>query len=37
MTKFLRPGKHDFEYTDLANQAIKRSLRDAGIKFNQIE
>ena len=33
MTKFMRPGKHQFEYTDLANLAMRRALRDAGIKF----
>lgn len=33
MTKFMRPGKHAFDYHDLSNVAIKRALRDAGIKF----
>ena len=37
MTKFLKPGKHKFEYTDLANQAVNRALRDANLKFEQIE
>jgi sterol carrier protein 2 len=33
MTKFYRPGKHDKDYMDLAEIAIKRALRDAGIEF----
>ena len=37
MTKFMRPGKHSFDYPELANVAMKRALRDAGIKFDQIE
>ncbi len=36
MTKFLRPGKHSFDYPDLANIAMKRALRDSGLKFEQI-
>lgn len=34
MTKFLKPGKHDFDYPDLSAQAIKRAVRDAGIRFD---
>jgi sterol carrier protein 2 len=37
MTKFLKPGKHDLDYTDLAKQAIRRALRDASIKFDKIQ
>ena len=37
MTKFLKPGKHKFDYHDLANVAMKRALRDAGLKYEQIE
>lgn len=37
MTKFLKPGKHTFEYTDLANQAVNRALRDANLKYDDIE
>lgn len=37
MTKFMRPGKHQFDYHDLSNVAIKRALRDAGLKFEQVE
>ena len=37
LTKFLRPGKHDFDYHDLSNLAIKRALRDAGISYTSVE
>ena len=37
MTKFMRPGKHNFDYHDLSNVAIKRALRDAGLRFEQVE
>lgn len=37
MTKFLRPGKHDLEYTDLANIAMSRAFRDAGVKFEEVD
>lgn len=37
MTKFLKPGKHQFDYPDLSNIAMRRALRDAGLKFEQIE
>lgn len=33
MTRFLRPGKHPLEYTDLANIAMKRALNDAKVNF----
>ena len=37
MTRFYRPGKHDKDYMDLAEVAIRRALRDAGIKFEACE
>ena len=37
MTRFLKPGKHDFEYHDLSKLAIDRALRDAGLKFEALE
>lgn len=37
MTKFLKPGKHEFDYHDLSEIAIKRALRDAGIKFTEVQ
>lgn len=37
MTKFMRPGKHDFDYHDLSKVAIRRALRDAGIKFEDLQ
>ena len=33
MTRFLKPGKHSFDYPDLSKIAIERALRDAGIRF----
>jgi len=33
MTKFLKPGKHQFDYHDLSNIAIKRAMRDAGVPY----
>jgi hypothetical protein len=29
----MRPGKHPFDYHDLSNVAMKRALRDAGLKY----
>lgn len=37
MTKFMKPGKHKFDYHDLANVAMKRALRDAGLKYEHVE
>ena len=37
MTKFMRPGKHDLDYPDLAKIAIERALRDAGLNYKQVE
>lgn len=33
MTKFYRPGKHPYEYTDLADIAMKRALDDSKLNF----
>jgi hypothetical protein len=33
MTKFLKPGKHEFDYPELSEIAIRRALRDAGIVY----
>ena len=35
MTRFMKPGKHNFDYHDLSKIAIERALRDPGIKFEQ--
>jgi acetyl-CoA acetyltransferase len=35
MTKFQRPGKHNYEYTDLARIAMTRALTDAGLRYDQ--
>ena len=35
MTKFYRPGKHSYEYTDLANIAMKRALDDCKVSFEK--
>ena len=32
-TRYYKPGKHDLDYHELGELAIKRSLRDAGVKF----
>lgn len=37
MTKFMRPGKHSFDYPDLAHLAMSRALRDANLHFDKIE
>ena len=37
MTRFMKPGKHSFDYHDLSKIAIKRALRDAGISYKDIE
>jgi len=37
LTKFLRPGKHNYEYYDLATIAINRALDDAKISKDEIE
>ena len=34
MTRFMKPGKHSYDYDDLAKVAIGRALRDGGITFN---
>lgn len=35
MTKFLRPGKHNLEYTDLAKIAMQRAVDDAQVDYNK--
>ena len=37
MTRFLKPGKHSFDYHDLSKIAIERALRDAGIPYARLE
>jgi acetyl-CoA acetyltransferase len=37
MTKFLKPGSHEFNYYDLGRQAGERALMDSGISYDQIE
>jgi acetyl-CoA acetyltransferase len=37
MTKFLKPGKHKFDYHDLSEIAIKRAMRDAGVPYKAIQ
>ncbi len=32
MSRFYKPGKHNYEYTDLAKIAVTRTINDAGIK-----
>lgn len=33
MTKFQRPGTHEYDYTDLGHLAIERALRDANLDY----
>ena len=37
MTRFLKPGKHDFDYHDLSKIAITRALKDANITYDKVE
>ena len=37
MTRFLKPGRHSFDYHDLSKIAITRALQDAGIRFEEVE
>ena len=37
MTRFLKPGKHSFDYDELSKIAITRALRDANINYEQVE
>jgi acetyl-CoA acyltransferase len=37
MTKFYKPKKHDFDYHDLSQQAMKRAFRDANLKFDAVQ
>ena len=37
MTRFMKPGKHSFDYHDLSKVAIERALRDAGVPYERIE
>ena len=37
MTHFLRPGKHQFDYPQLCNIAMKRALRDANLKYEDVQ
>ena len=37
MTRFLKPGKHNYDYHDLAKIAVNRALRDAAIPLDQVQ
>lgn len=38
MTKFYKPSRKDIgDYPDFAPQAVKRALRDADLKYSDIE
>ena len=37
MTRFMKPGKHSFDYHDLSKVAINRALRDAGVSFEKVQ
>jgi acetyl-CoA acetyltransferase len=36
MTKFEKPGSRDWEYPDMAKEAVGKALEDAGIAFEQV-
>ena len=37
MTKFEKPGSREWDYPDMAEEAGKKALADAGIEYSQIE
>ena len=37
MTRFMKPGKHSFDYDTLSKIAITRALADAAVSFDQVE
>ncbi|WP_395106834.1 thiolase C-terminal domain-containing protein [Actinomadura sp. SCN-SB] len=37
MTKFEKPGSRDWEYPDMAKEAVGKALEDAGIPYDRIE
>src|SRR5687768_1061172 len=37
MTKFEKPGSREWDYPDMAEEAGKKALADAGIAYDQIE
>lgn len=37
MTKFLKPGSHNYTYYDLGKQAVCRALLDSGISYEEVE
>jgi len=36
MTQFYKPENHNFDYHDLASEAMKLALADANLNFEQI-
>jgi sterol carrier protein 2 len=37
MTKFEKPGSREWDYPDMAEEAGKKALSDAGIEYSEIE
>ncbi len=37
MTKFVKPGSHNYSYYDLSKQAVSRALLDSGISYDKVE
>jgi acetyl-CoA acetyltransferase len=37
MTKFEKPGSRDWEYPDMAKEAVGKALEDAGISYDKVE
>jgi len=37
MTRFYKPGKHDYDYHTLSEIAVRRAMRDASIKYDEVQ
>ncbi|MFD0535738.1 hypothetical protein ACFQY7_20340 [Actinomadura luteofluorescens] len=37
MTKFEKPGSRDWEYPDMAKEAVGNALEDAGVGYDAVE
>jgi len=37
MTKFEKPGKRDWDYPDMAREAVTKALKDAGIRYEEVQ
>eukprot|EP01102_Stenamoeba_stenopodia_P020344 TRINITY_DN7881_c0_g1_i1.p1 TRINITY_DN7881_c0_g1~~TRINITY_DN7881_c0_g1_i1.p1 ORF type:complete len:552 (-),score=125.60 TRINITY_DN7881_c0_g1_i1:52-1707(-) len=37
MTKFEKPGKRDWDYPDMAKEAVTKALKDAGVRYEEVQ